>query len=307
MADNNKKALELIKKAAALLESGADSGVTMPASEDVAGLDKAQIAAIAEAYSISTEGKKASEVKTLVTLAAQIVEGAETDDLDEDGVTELCEAVGVAPKKKLAATVEDLKSYFDSVQDTEDGEASEDSEEDESEESEDEEASEDEDESEESDEDEKPAKGKKKAKDEDDNGDDAESDESDEDSEDEAEESEDEEESEDGEEAEEEEVSDKDKKKRVDAYNKVAKVKVKNYEALKKLLVDNEGNTAEWGVPYVKGDGDEAEAYCCGLKLKTIPHPNKKKAKAGEEAGQCKVTNKVFEQADDGSLQEVED
>lgn len=287
MADNSKKGIALIEQGLALLKKSADTAVKMPAPDDVDELEKTDVAAIAEAFSIGIEGMKPIGVKALVKLAAQIVEGAEDAEFDKDELSELCEAVGVQPKKKVEATVEALKAYFDSVQDTEDGAT-----ETEAEGGEEEDTGE-------GDTEETQPKGKKGAK---------AAKEEDSDTEDTGEGETESDTNEDASESEEEEVSDKEKKKRVDAFNKIAKNKVKDYAALKKLLVGNDGEVAEWGVPYVKGEEENAVAYCCGLKLKDIPHPTKK-AKKGEdpiEAGQCKITGKIFEQNDDGELVELE-
>lgn len=319
MAKNNGEALKLAKQLVTILSKGADTGVQMPAPDAIEDMDKAAIAEVAEAFGISTDGAKASDVKALVTTAANIVAG-ETEDLEKDEVTALCEAVGVAPSKKLAATVEALKEYFDSGTDSEDGEADEDEDEDEDSDDDD-------------DEDEKPAKGKKskKSEDEDEDSDDDDSDDDDDeddkkkskksdddvddddddsdddDDEDEkpkkgkkskdSDEDEDEDEDEDGDEDEDEDgPSEKDQEKRVKAFNKVAKKKVKDYAALKKLLADEEGDISEWGEPYVKGE----EAFCCGLPLKAVKEGKKK-------FGVCQVTGKKFKQDEEGALVEVEE
>lgn len=312
MAKNNGEALKLAQQLVKILSADGGSGVQMPKPDDVEDLSKEQVSEIAEAFSISIEGKKTSAAKALIATAANIVAG-ETDELEDDEVTALCEATGVTPKKKTAATVEALKDYFDSVQDSEDGEAEGDDDDDEKEDSDDDDDKEssddddddddkpkgkkgkkskdddadededDEDSDSDDDEDEKPKK-KTKKDDDDEDGDDDESDSSDDD----GDEDEDEDEDEDG-------PDEKEQAKRVKAFNKVAKKKVKDYAALKKLLVDNDGDDAEWAEPYVKGE----EAFCCGLPLATIK-------KDGKKLGKCQVTGKLFKQDKDGALVEVD-
>jgi hypothetical protein len=326
MAQNNSEALKLAKQLVTILSKGADTAAKMPAPDAIEDMDKAQIAEVAEAFGISTDGKKAAAIKALVTTAANIVAG-ETDELEKDEVTELCEAVGVAPSKKLDATVEALSEYFDSTKDSEDGDESSDEDgddededsdeddedekpkgkkskksddEDEDEDSDDDDDSdddkdsddddkdedEDEDSDDDDDDDDKPAKGKKSKKSDDD---DEDSDSDDDDGEDSDDDDDDDAESDD-------EVDEKEQAKRVKAYNKAAKKPVKNYAALVKLMTDEEGEAAEWAEPYVKGE----EAFCCGLPLKAVKEGKKK-------FGVCQVTGKKFEQDEDGALVEVEE
>jgi hypothetical protein len=281
--DKNSEALELAQKLVKVLKGASEKeSVKMPEPDDVADLSKEAVAQIAEGFGISTEdGPKA--LRSLIKTASQIVAG-ETDDLEDDEVTALCEATGVTPKKKQAQTITALSEYFDAAKDTEDGDSSS------SEEEEDEEAEA------------KPSK-KSSKKDED------EEEEENEDEEAEAKPSKksskkdkDEEEDEDGEEevkpkkAKGEVVDEKEQAKRVKAFNKVADEEVEDYDALKELLTDDDGKVAKWGEAYVKDE----EGYCCGLPLQEAKL-NK------EDVGKCQITGKFFKQDDDtAELVEVE-
>jgi len=264
------EAVKLAKKLVEILSQGADSGVQMPAPDDVAELEKNQVTEIATAFGIEIEGKKLSEVRALLKTSAQIV-ADDVEDLEEDEVNALCEAVGVSPSKKLTATITALSEYFDSAKDTEDGEeADADADGDDDDEKPKKGKKEKDEDDGDDDDDEKPKKGKK-AKDDDDDDDTGDADGDD-------------------------EVSDADKAKRLKAYNKVAEKPLKDYAALQKKMTDEEGDAVEWGKAYVKGE----EAYCCGLTLETVK-------KDGKKFGKCQVTGKMFKQDEDGDLVEVED
>jgi hypothetical protein len=96
--------------------------------------------------------------------------------------------------------------------------------------------------------------------------------------------------------------------KRLDAFNKVAdkksKIDVKKAGSVKKayaklleLLVDQSGEIAEWGVPYIR----EASGWCSGVEM--LDHKIKG-SKA--QAGKCAVTGKVFEIDDENNFIEQE-
>ena len=94
-------------------------------------------------------------------------------------------------------------------------------------------------------------------------------------------------------------------KKRLDAYNKVAKSKIdakklgikKAYAKLLELMVNHEGNIAKWGVPYIR----ESAGWCCGLEMKDIKFKGDK-----TEYGKCLVTDQVYSLDDEGNWVEKE-
>lgn len=295
---NTAKVVKLLKQAIELLSDEEGTEVSMPEPKAVKKLDKAGLLEVAEAFGIDVEGKKEVAIRALVMTASQIVHEEDTDELEKTEVNALCAAVGLSPSKKLEATLEGLKEYFDAAADSEDGDESEEEEEseDEEEESEEEEEESEDEEEEEEEEEDSPKKKKKKTDDEEEEEEEEEDEEESEDEEEEEEEeSEDEDEEEESEEEEEEEVSPKEQKKRLAAYNKVAKKPLKNYAALAKLLVDEDDNAVAWGEAYVKGD----EAFCCGLPLKDVKV-------GGKQMGKCVVTGKIFYQDKKGDLVEHE-
>jgi hypothetical protein len=310
---NTKQAVELLKKAIALLGEGdgANAAVEMPAVKAVAKLDLAALKAVAASFSIEVDGLKEKAIRALITTAATVVEEGAEGEYSPEEVASLCSAVGLTVVKKAAANVTALAEYFESAKDAEDTDGEEDADEDAEEESdededgeeakpvkkgkkpadddEEEEADEDEEEADDSDdddeeeesdddEDEKPAK-KKKAKAA------ADEDEEEEEADDEEEESDEDE----SEEEEEEEVSPKEQAKRVAAYNKAKPAKLaKTYADVVKALKGN-----KWGEAYAVGE----DGYCCGFPLKS--------AKVGKTpVGKCVVTGKTFAQNEDGELVE---
>lgn len=288
---------ELLKGLKALggsADEGSDA-VSIPTPDDLGELDKAGIVKLAAQLGIGTEEVPTKSLKAMLATASAIVHDEGVEDLDEDAVTTLAEAVGLSTTGKQAKILAALKKYLEAEKDSEDADADDEKESDSddaddedekpakkkkkvADEDEDEKESDDSDESEEDDEDEKPAKKKKKAADDDDD-DEKESDESDDDDE--------------------EEVSPKEQKARLAAYNKHAKKPAKTYDELLKRIVDGDGDPVKWGVPYVKGD----TAYCCGLPLKDV----KVGEDEDEEAGKCLVTGKLFVQNEDGELVEREE
>lgn len=293
-------------------EAAAPDAVSIPTPDDVASLDKKAAAALAVQLGIDTDGVNPKVLKSLLATAAAIHHDEGVEDLDEDAVNALAEALGLTASAKTAKTIAALKKYLEAAKDTEADSGNEDSEDEDESDSEDEEEEEDE----------KPAKKKKKA---------ADDDEDEEESEDEDEEEEEEEESDDEDEDEDEKPAKKKKKaaddddededeeesedeesdeesedapvftaKHVAAYNKAnPKKPVKNAAALAKACTDDEGTVHAWGTAYVKGD----TAYCCGLPLKDT-----KAVVDGEkiEVGKCLASGKLFKQDDDGELVEVE-
>lgn len=233
--------------------------VEIPASADVADMEKADAITLATQLGIETEGVKLSALKALLTTAAAIHHDEDVDDLEEDAVNALAEACGIGTGK-LAKTLAALKKYLEAAKDTE----AEDTEE--AEETEEEETEEEEEEA-------KPAKKKAKKP---------------------AAEEEEEEEAEEKEEEAEEEEEVVITAKHLVAYNKIAKKKCADIKALKALLTDDADVLHAWGTAYVKGE--DSTAYCCGLPLKdstaTVDGEE-------VEVGKCIITKKLFKQDED--------
>lgn len=171
---------------------------SIPTAEEVAALGKGEPQKLAASLKLDVEGKKEKEIKSLLRTLAVIAHDNEEEEIDEDAINALAEALGVpaaktaektaAAIKKFAATLgeageestEEESSDSDDAEESDDDTESEDSDE-ESDDSDDEEGSEEDSEDEsddaeeddsedDSDEEEKPAKkkGKKAAKEDDD-------------------------------------------------------------------------------------------------------------------------------------------
>lgn len=282
-------------------EAEAESKVDIPSAEDIGSMKKAEVRALCEQLSIDTKDKDIADLRAALVTLSNI---AHDEDVEADEVKTLLGILDLEVSKKHAANVAAVKEYLqadtaaaddDEEESEEDDESEEkESDDDESEdddESDDDESDDDESEDDESeDDDEKDGEDGEESEDDDESKDDDES----EDDEDESEEDESEDDEEESEEEESAEVSDKEKKSRLAAYNEAAEKPLKSYEKLAALLVDDEGDTADWGTPYVK---DES-FHCCGLPLEDVKHKKK-------DAGKCQVTGAIFVQNDDGELKKV--
>jgi hypothetical protein len=332
--NNTKQAVELLKKALALLGEGdsESAAVEMPSVKSVAKLDLAALKAVAASFSIEVDGLKEKAIRALITTAATVVEEGAEGEYTPEEVAALCSAVGLTVVKKAAANVTALAEYFETAKDAEDTDGEEDADEDsdEEEESDDDEdekpkakskkaaADDDEDEdADEDDEEEAPAakkKGKKSAddeeEDEDEDDEDEDEDKSDDDDDDEEDEKpakkkkakadadEDEDEEEESEDSDEEEESDDDEEEEVSPKEQAKRVAAYNKAKPAKLA-----KTYADVVKALKGNkwgeayavGDDG--YCCGFPLKS--------AKVGKTpVGKCVVTGKTFAQNEDGELVE---
>lgn len=299
MGQNNvTEAIELLKQSIALLEQDTTGGekVSLPEASDIETLDKTEMLDMAKALGLDIDGRKASEVRAALTTAANLVHDQDTVP-DKEELASLCELVGIAPSKKAVDTATSLREYFDAGSDDAPAAPAKKTK-----------AADDDDEkpakkvkaaAEDDDDDEKPAKRVKAAKDDDDDDDAdakpakkvkaAKDDDDDED-----------------------EKPAKSKKaakddddddepanaaKLIKLYNKAASEDndaVETWAELKEKLTDNDGDVAEWGVAYAKGE----EAYCCGLPLKPV--------KGEDDQGKCAVTGKIWTQNKQGKLVEVE-
>ena len=260
-----------------------DGEVKLPDSiDEINELDKEAAAALCDKLGIDTEGMKHSAMKQhLVTVVAIIKD--ETDDIDDEDITSLADAVGVKAGKKISQTVAALKEAF--------GEASSSTEED-------------------SDDDDKDSK------DADDDDDDAKK--SDDDDDDDAKDGGDDDDAGDAEG--EDDGVDRAKvakkaplpkeaimRKRLDAFNEAAdeddQINVKKlgvpsaYRKLLERLVTSESEIAPWGEPYIAS----GEYVCCGLslaetKVKGVKLP----------CGKCLVTEKVFSIDEESNFSEIE-
>lgn len=235
--------------------------VDIPSEEDIRALDKAGVHELCGTLSIDTDNKLAVLVETLVSLS----KFAAGEELDADDAAKLAEGLGLAVSKKHKENLANITEY---IKADSDGAATEETTTDEADgEAED-----------------PPAKavkpaGKKPAAKPAAAEEDAEPAATEETTEDEAP-----------------ALSDKDKRKRLAAFNAVSEKQLATYEKLAALLVDDDEAPAEWGSPYIKG----GEFFCCGLPLEDVKH-NKK------EAGKCQVTDKIFVQDAEGVLQPVEE
>jgi hypothetical protein len=240
---------------------------------------------------LDLEGQKLGPARTLVSTARSIALDEDVEDLDDEDVEALAEALDIAPSKKVEKTVASIKEYFENEGGGEEAEE------------------------EEAEEEEKPAKKKKKAavEDEGEEGEDEEEEKpkkkkkgDDDDADDETK----------SEGVDREEIAgdfddfpdDDEMRERLEAFNEAAddddeievpakdgKPLQKAYRKLVERLVDSDGNVAEWGVPY----GYDDEAMCCGLPLVEV------EVKGEEECGQCQVTEKIFKTDDEGDFVEV--
>lgn len=289
MANKTKQAVELLKKALALLAGSGDEAEApkVPSVKEINALEPEELADLA-----SKLGIKAKKPKLLLILASQIVAG-EADDASEEELAALCKATGVSEGDDTEETIKALSEFFASGTSAEGGDSDDDA-------------------------DEKPAKKAKKVVSDDDDDDGEEvpvkkkkvvADDDDEDGEDEAPKKKkkpsDDDDDDSGDDDEPKKKSDDDDDdddaeeppkaaKWLAAHNKVAKKPAKNWAALKELLTDDEGNVAAWGAAYVKGEN----AWCCGIKCKDVQLD-------GEEVAKCLVTGKMFKPTDAGELEEV--
>jgi hypothetical protein len=259
-------------------EASEEEGETLT-EEEVEGMSLKELKAKAKELGITP---KKSDEETLRSLLISTAKFGAGEDLEPADAKALALACGLVPGKKLAQTIEELTNFFTGGEEEEAEEA---------EESEEEEASEEE--AEETEE--------------------AEEEEASEEEESEEEASEEEEAEEEAEEEEAEEAdpvaefkkfpADADIKKRIAAYNTIAKKKIvvgKNlkasYRELLKFLVDDDQKIALWGKPYIRNE----EAFCCG-------HPTKEVTiKGHEQAGRCQITKVVWSfDADNNKFVEV--
>lgn len=312
---NAKTAIE-----AALIEVGGDAE-TFPTAEQISEMALPELKKLASAFGIATKLKQAELVTVLSTVAH--IAADEKDSLELAAVQLTQKALGIEPAKKLAKGIESIASYIEAskaeeteetdetetddadadsdeegTDDDSDAEEKEEADEDDEEEGDDE--SEDEDEDAEGDADDESGEDAEDSEDEDsdeDGGDDEEASDDDSEGDDEGEDGDDESEDEDAEgdedsdeeeeesEDEAEEVDAATQKKRLDAFNKVAKKKLKKYTDLEAALTDDEGNVAEWGAAYVKNE----EGYCCGMPIEETKIKGEKR-----QTGKCAVTGKAF-------------
>lgn len=312
LSDHTNEALleELTKRLGATAAAGEDGVEEFPSPDAIDEMESEGLHELCEKIDLEYEDVEDDDLKTHLKIL-HAIGSDDTDDLDADEVKALCLALGMKPSGKIAKNIEAIKAYLDKsdgAEETEEAEA-EDTEEEAAEETEEEEV-------EESDEDEeeKPKKKKKKA----DDDEDAEE----EDAEEEDAEETEEEEASDEEESEEEETEEvdtaavvkksgkypgeADMKKRLDAFNKVAKKKLdakklggvkKAYAKLLELMVDHAGEIAKWGTPYIRED----TGWCCGLEM-----PDAKFKGDKTEYGKCAVTGKYYSLDEEGSFVEKE-
>lgn len=265
MADNTSKIKELLKKALTLLPGSEDEGdddkeaaptkPTLPSLKALTKLDDEEVLELAAGFGIET--KKAKIAKALLTTACGVI--AEDDDIEEDDLTALCEAIGIEPTEDDAdATKASITEFFSNepAKSDEDDEAA-------------------------------PKKAKKSktptVDDDDDDADDApkgkkaKKPEADDDDDDDDKDGDDDD---DGP-TEEQLKAHKKAHKKADYDSDVECAD--DVEELKGLLTDEKDKTFKWGVPYVKGSA----GFCCGLPLLDVD---------GEDnQGKCAVTGKVFE------------
>lgn len=282
MADTS-KLKDLLKKALAIVEAldgdsdGESSEETtkpvLPSLKALGKLDDEGILELAGAFGI--EAKKAKLAKALLTTAASIV--AEEDDIDEDDINALCEAIGIEPTEDdIDATKTAVTEFFSSEPAAPAPKKGKKPAADDDDDADDEApapkkgkksapaADDDDDDAGEDDDDEKPKakKGKKAAADDDDD-DDAGDDDGDE----------------------------EDLGKFLKLHQKAHKkadyadgVEVASDEdELKDLLTDEKEKVAKWGTPYVK----DGAGFCCGLPLLDVEDE--------ENQGKCAVTGTVYE------------
>lgn len=97
----------------------------LPDLETIQEMSKEDLSELASKLNIEVEGRKASEVRALLETVHHVVSG-NTDELEEDAVNALAEAISIEPAKKVAATIEKLQEYFtkddDSTGDTDEPE-----------------------------------------------------------------------------------------------------------------------------------------------------------------------------------------
>jgi hypothetical protein len=283
--------------------------VDVPSAEAITAMKKSEVRVLCEQLSIDTEDKDIADLRAALITLSNVAHG---EDVEADDVTTLLGILDLAVSKKASANLQAVKDYLQAdTASTEDD----DDEKEEDEKEEDADAEGDDDEKEEDgDDDEAKPEGKKPAKadaeddeaedDEAEDGEDGEEGDDDEkeedadaegDDDDEKEEKADDDDAEGDEEADgDDEVSEKDQKKRLAAYNEKAEKPLKTYAKLAELLLDDDGDTAKWGVPYIK---DES-FHCCGLPLEDVKHKKK-------DAGQCQITGSIFVQDDEGGLKKV--
>jgi hypothetical protein len=319
------KSLEVIEEQIAEIRSEIGGGeVEMPGSvEEIQALEKEKALEICKGLNIDVEGLKTSAVKELLVTLLHVQDNDE-DELDEDSVNALADAVGIKKEKKMEKTVAALKEYFAGEEGTAAPE----------EEAKDEDAD---------DEDDKKSKKSKKSKDDDDDDDDDDKDKSDDDDDDD-DKSKDDDDDDDDAKDEDSDDDDKDKsdddddddtkkdepeddgvdrekiakkaklpkesvmKTRLEEFNEAVdeddQINVKKlgtekaYRKLIEKLVDSEGDVADWGAWYLTN----GEYMCCGLPTKET----KIKGVKGD-ACKCVVTGKAFKVLPEGGLEEIED
>ncbi len=319
-ASNEELLAELTKRLGAA--AGGES-TEFPSAEKIEEMSSDELDELCTTIGIEVDDLDDDAKKALLTTIHHV--GADAEDIDPKDIKTLMTALGLTyVKGEAEANMTAIKDYLNAEDDDADAEESDDDADEEASEEEadeesadeedtDEEASEDEDEEEEA-----PAKKKKSKSKADDDDEDAEEEEAASDDEDEDEEESDEEASdEDAEEAPEEVDTaavvkskgkyPKDEKvmqKRLDAFNKIAgdaKINVKKlgvkkaYAALLELLVDHEGNIADWEAPYIR----ENAGWCCGVPMKDVKLKGDK-----TEYGRCLLTQKLYSLDDENNFVE---
>lgn len=261
--------LKLVKGSKPAAEEEASENVELPTVDEVDDLDTDALQELCERVGVAYEDEDDDAMKALLKVLISIG-NEKAEDLDDEDVKNLCVALGIKPAKKVSLQVKQVEEFIKAK--AEDGEPAK------------EEASEEEP-------DEAPTK-KKKAKDED----------AEEDAEEEAPAKKKKEpEAIDYAEIVETATSDEGFEypkeslmvKRLTAFNEAADepINVKKlgteaaYDKLLELLVNADGEIAEWGSPYVR----EETAHCCGQQMEDTKFKGDK-----TEYVKCLVTDKVY-------------
>lgn len=93
-------------------EPAAEETAELPDLETIQEMSKEELSELAGKLNIEVEGRKTSETRALLETVHHVV-ADNTDELEEDAVNALAEAVSIEPAKKLAATIEKLQEYFE--------------------------------------------------------------------------------------------------------------------------------------------------------------------------------------------------
>jgi hypothetical protein len=256
--------------------AGADEGFEWPELTEINAMKLPALIAVGENIELDLEDKKLGEARKLVATARAIALDEDVDDLDEDDVNALAEALDIEPASKLSKTIAALAEFFSD----EGAEAEEEKPKKKGKKVVEEESDEDE-----------PKSKKKKAK--------ADADEDDGvDREEKAGEVDLDEEDEDDmrERLEAYNEAQDDEEKQIEIPKKGGKVLQEAYRKLVQELVDSDGDVAEWGEPYARND----QAWCCGMPLVEATVKG-----IEEDCGKCQVTGKIFKTDSEGDLVEV--